>query len=172
LSHLEDNTRIAKGLRERYGQINLADRLTMTERMGYLAIRDRQVRRYQKSLNEAKPDISTMEDFVKYALSRGLKVIVADVPAIDDYKDTKFHRTYYQAVEKMLSRYPGATMIRFPEPYYPVDLFVEQVHYDCKGAARLNNDFYSSVMPRILEFAPPAMDNRRRSFDDIENSAD
>lgn len=169
LSHLEDNSLISDGLRERYGQINLADRLTMTERLGYLAVRDSQIKRYKKRLNEATPDLSFMEDFVKFAISMGLKVIVTDVPAIDEYEDTKFHRTYYPAVEKMLSKYPEATIIRFPEPYYPADLFVEQVHYDCRGADMLNRDFYTSVMPEILKFAPPIDDNRKRSFDMDEN---
>ncbi len=166
-SNYTGNMRIAQGLLKRYGQINLGDRLTPVERIGYLSIRESQVEMQIKALNKARPDLKLLKEFIEYALSEGVKVIITDVPPIDRYKDTQYHKLYYPAVEELIERYPDVKMIRFPRKYYPLEYYVEQVHYECKGAGVLNRDFYKSVIPEILKFAPPSKDKRIRSFEQL-----
>lgn len=164
LSHFQDNIMLEQGLKERYGQINLADRLTFQQHMAYLAVKDRQIKRQVKGYNRSKPDLHFLEDFIKDAGRLGLKVVLTDMPAISEYKNTRFYKEYFDMLPELAKKYPHVKIIRFPQPYYSKDLFVEQVHYECKGAEKLNLEFYRDVMPRILDFAPVHRDNRKRSF--------
>ncbi len=165
MSHWEDNRKIEKGLRARYGQINLSDRLSPGERASYLAIREAQVADSIKVLNSiGEPDFFYLKEFITAASREGVKVIVTDVPSIEAYRDTVYHKVYFKMLEKLLENDPDAVMIRFSQPYYPLDLFVEQIHYDCPGAVRLNRDFYNDVMPKIIQYAPYLNDGRARAF--------
>lgn len=165
LPRVADNIRLRDGLNQRYGQINLADRLDLKERFLYHSVRDKMINDKVKYLNKTEPDLRYLEQFVDTVTKEGIRVVITDVPSIDAYGDTLYHRHFFQKVRELAQKNPLLSLIRFPEPYYPRELFVEQVHYDCPGARRLNREFYASVMPEILKFAPPDPDaNRVRGF--------
>lgn len=164
LSKIEDNKNIERGLEERYGQINLADRLTPIELLAYRSIQEEQIKVSVDALNQEKPDLSAMKAVLDFAKEQGVRVVIMDVPHIEEYKNTRYFQTFFPMVQKLASQYENATVIRFPDPYYPAELFAEQVHYSCEGAEKLNREFYRFVMPEILEFAPPENDNRIRGF--------
>ncbi len=165
IPRIEDNKNIERDMRERYGQINLGNRLTPSQRYYHFSLRDSQIEMQKQALDGATSVLDPLEDLVKETTSLGIRFIMTDMPSIDAYRDTKYHREYFPAVVKMLARYPGARMIRFSQPYYPRDLFIEQVHYECLGSERLNRDFFRDVMPKILEFAPPRADSANRGFE-------
>ncbi len=160
---LQDNRRIIKGIKERYGQINLSDRLTPQQYYIWVSARDKGIADKVSSLNNAEPDFTYIKKFIDKALSLNVKVVFTEMPAIQEYQNTAFHRSYFAGLEELVSGYPSdkVKILRFPEPYYPKTLFAEHVHFECEGAERLNREFYQELMPRILEFAPPDTDPAR-----------
>jgi hypothetical protein len=162
---VQGNAILEQTLRESYGQVNLADRLNAFERIAYMAIRDDQIVKQSAIFENESPDLRPMEELISSVTSRGIRFVVTAVPSIDAYEKTRHHRLYFQRLQELVAKYPLAKFVPFPAPYYPKELFVEQVHYECSGAERLNGDFYRGVVPRILEFAPPAVDHRARGFE-------
>lgn len=164
LPHPQDNRQMARLIRSNYGGINIGDRLRPELRIMTLMLRDRTVAEYRRLYDTESPDLRELELLIRAAQGLGLKTILVEVPGIDAYRGTRFYREYDRALAGLLARVPSARRFHFPEPFYPRELYIEHVHYSCEGAARLNRDFYSGVMPKILEFAPPAKDNRDRGF--------
>jgi len=155
IPRIEDARRIERQLQETNGQINLSDRLAPSARFSYMSMRADQIKTQVEMFAVETPVLDPVEDLIREAEASGIKVIFSDVPAMKPYENTRYHRIYFQKLEEIVKRHPGARIIRFPEPYYPENYFVEQVHYDCEGSDKLNRDFYSGVMPQILKFAPP-----------------
>lgn len=154
---VQDNRRMRAVLESQHGGFNLANRLNPIERFQYLAMRDRHVNKQVENFNRITPDFYAAEALIEEARRLGLKIVFTDVPSMDVYRGTAYHRKFFEGLEEYRTRYPDTVAImRFPDPYYPKELFVEQVHYECAGAERLNLEFYADVMPRIVKFAPPA----------------
>ncbi len=153
---IQDNLFLERALERQGGGFNLANRLDPVERFQYLAGRDLHVERQARLFDSISPDFFAVEALIAEARRLNLKIVFADVPSMDVYRGTRFHREYFAGLEKLAARDPGGILVlRFPEPYYPRELFVEQVHYECAGGERLNREFYADVMPRVIKFAPP-----------------
>lgn len=155
IPRIEDARRIERQLQETNGQINLSDRLAPSARFSYMSIRADQIKSQIAVFETETPVLDPMEELIQEVEASGIKIIFSDVPSMQPYAKTRYHRQYFQMLEELVRKHPGARVIRFPEPYYPENLFVEQVHYDCEGSERLNRDFYAGVVPQILKFAPP-----------------
>ena len=164
MSHIQSNQLLARGLDRRYGQSNLGDKLNLNSRMAALMVRDQMVENFKGLFNRETPDLRLLEVLIREVNAAGMKMILLDVPQIDAYKGTRFYRLYDEQVTALLKKYPLVKRVKFPEPYYPRELFIEQVHFDCAGAERLNKDFFSGVVPQILEFAPPVPGAHKRGF--------
>jgi len=152
---IQDNQNLAAGLTRRYGQLNITDRLTPELRTIARMLQDKSIKGEKELLKHATPDLAELESLVQYVTSLNIRIILADIPMLDTYKNTKFYTQYDIQVAKMLKKYPLAVRIRFPRPYYPKEFFTDPVHREFNGAERLNRDFYGSVFPAILKFAPP-----------------
>ena len=149
-----------------YGQINLGDLLDPQKRTLYQMLKNDQIKIQTESFNSIDSNLKYLEELAVYLRGKGIKLIVSNVPSIDAYRDTRFHRHYTKSLFELEKKYDNVKVIAFPNPYYPREDFVEQVHFECEGAKKLNRDFYSSVVPRILEFAPYDKAERVRGFDD------
>jgi len=164
LPRTQDNRQLAEQLNRTYGQINLADRLDPFERLAFLTVRSEQIKKQAGSYEVTYPDLTQLEALIRFVTSQGIKFVISPVPSVEAYRTTRFHREYFSKIKKLVAKYPGAKIIPFSVPYFPEEYFVEQVHYDCAGARRLNDDFYRSVVPGLLRFAPPLQDQRERGF--------
>lgn len=151
---IEDNELLAAQLAESYGQVNLGNRLGPSDRFKYYQIRDGAIAQQVKFFETQEPDMRQVEALIQKAAEKGVRIVFSDVPAVEPMRGVRYHRIYFERMKDLEKRYPNMKVIRFPDPYYPVKLFIEQVHYECEGAERLSSDFYSTVMPSILQFAP------------------
>lgn len=152
---IQDNLRMRSYLERQGGGFNLANRLDPMERFQYLAARDRHVERQAARFNEMSPDFTAVEALIEEARRWDIKIVFTDVPSMDVYRGTRYHREFFEGLAAYAEREKDVFLLRFPEPYYPKELFVEQVHYECAGAERLNQEFYADVMPAVLKHAPP-----------------
>jgi hypothetical protein len=155
LPKIEDNQLLEAQLAESYGQVNLGNRLTIGDRFKYYQLRDSAIDYQVKFFQKQEPDMRHVEAIVRKAAERGVRIVFSDVPAVEPMRGVHYHQVYFEKMKELEKRYPNMKVIRFPDPYYPVKLFIEQVHYECEGAERLSSEFYSHVMPQILRFAPP-----------------
>lgn len=164
LPPVQDNRRMAAVLKRKYGGINIGDRLNLEQRALALMVREQVLESTRELFDRESPDLKELDLLLAEIAAQKIKVVLAEVPHIDIYAGTKLYTQYDRQVTELLKKHPHARRIRFPQPYYPKSMFIEQVHYSCEGARRLNHDFYSAVMPGILEFAPPINDGRERSL--------
>ncbi len=154
-SRIEDNRKLEAVIDRNYGGINLGDRLDPGQRFGYYQVRDKETQHQVDFFQHEEPEMGPVEDLIRAATEQGIRIVFSDVPAIEPMRNVRYHRVYFERLEEILKKYPLAKIVRFPDPYYPVNLFIEQVHYECEGAERLNKEFYGKVMPEIVKFAPP-----------------
>lgn len=152
IHRIERNRMIEDIMNRSRGQINLGDLLPPNDRFLYLQARDSEADRLQRMANE-NTDITVypLETLYEVIEKYEIELIITPVPSINRLAGTVQHRNYYDAVTKFTENHDLAHFIDFPDPYYPLELFVEHVHYDCPGAERLNQDFYSQVYPAILD---------------------
>jgi len=153
-SRAEDNRLLEEHLAQHMGGINLADRLAPKDRATYYAIREAEIKKQVYAFGSMEPDLAPVEALIRVATDRGIPIVFSDVPTVEAYRSVRYYKLYFEQLNELLKKYPLAKLIRFPEPYYPIKLFVEQVHYECEGAQRLNREFYQNVMPEIMKFAP------------------
>lgn len=165
LTQFQDNVALAEGLDARYGQINLGDRLSLEQVMSYSVLRERLVKDTQDFFNRIQPDLRPLVALLETAKRSGVPVILAPTPTVAEYRDTRFYAEIESQLTDILARYPEAHRVDFAEPYLPAERFVDQIHYDCIGAEQVNADFYRTVMPRVLNIAPPAQGRRLRALD-------
>lgn len=151
---IEDNQRLAAELERSYGQVNLGNRLTPQDRFKYYQLRDAAIAQQVQFFSKEEPDMRHVTALIEKAREHGVKIVFADVPAVEPMRGVHYHRVYFEKMRELEKNNPHMKVLRFPDPYYPVKLFIEQVHYECEGAERLSADFYASVMPQILKFAP------------------
>lgn len=149
------NKRLEAHLDATSGGINLGDRLTLTQRMQYLMIRDREIGRQVQHFESADTAIAPFLDLIRTATQNGIKVVISTSPTIDSYRGSPYYDRFDAELRNHISSNPDVKIIPFGKPYLPPSLFIEQVHYECEGAALVNGDFYVHVMPQILAFAPP-----------------
>lgn len=153
-SRVEDNQKLDALIEKNYGGVNLGDRLDPAQRFNYYQMRDTAVEHQVDWFSREEPEMKPVEDLIRTAARHDIKIVFSDVPAVEPMRTVRYHKIYFERLAQIVSKYPGARIVRFPDPYYPVKLFIEQVHYECEGAARLNQEFYSSVMPEVVKFAP------------------
>jgi len=159
---IQDNQMIEAGLRKRYGQINLADRLKPELRLQFLTVREANIAKHRERLESVRPALINARLLADAVTARGVKIIFVGVPMIDAYAGSLYLKEYAIEMAALKKEYNGMMeFLEFPEPFYPVDLFVEQVHYECSGSERLNRDFYDRVVPQIIRFAPYSTDPER-----------
>lgn len=154
-SRIEQNVLLRDRLKAQNGGINLGDLIEPGDRMKYYMMRDSAIKKQAQAFEKELPDLAPLEALIKTATSRGIKIVLMDVPAIEPLRHATYYRLYFEQLREIVKKYPLARIVRFPDPNYPVQLFVEQVHYECEGAERLNREFYASVFPEIKSFAPP-----------------
>ena len=159
LSDIQDNQLIEEHLAATNGGINLGDRLNAVERLQYGMVRDQLVAQTHVMFEATEPDLRPLEALLKVTAEHGSRLVLAPTPTVEQYRDTRYYRLYREQVQELLQRYPHATMLSYPRPYFPAERFVDQIHYDCPTSRSVNADFYRDVMPRILEFAPPRAAN-------------
>ncbi|MBE7440673.1 MAG: hypothetical protein HS115_19675 [Spirochaetales bacterium] len=162
IPRIQDNRLIELGLRQRYGQINLADRLKPELRLQFLTVRDANIAKHRERLESVRPALINARRLADAVTARGVKIVFVSVPMIEDYAGARYLKEYAEQMEALKKEYGGMMeFLHFPEPFYPKELFVEQVHYECPGSERLNADFYRDVVPQILRFAPYSSDPDR-----------
>ena len=155
MSLVQENRLVAKGLRERYGQMNITNRLHPMQRAAVLMVRDTTIKQAEEHLNVIEPDLTQLELLMSHVSKKGIKLVLLELPILDTFQNVKFYRLYNERVAELVKKYPLVARIPFPEPLYPRELYSEHTHYECLGSERLNRDFYRAVVPEILKFAPP-----------------
>ena len=151
----QDNQFLAAGINRRYGQLNITDRITPDLRAVARMFQKKGIENEKNALQTISPNLKGLENIIRFVTSQNIRMVLSETPHIDSYKNTKFYLLYERKVTDLLKKYPLATRIKFPQPHYPKELFTEHVHLECEGAEKLNRDFYKSVFPKILKFAPP-----------------
>lgn len=155
VSNFIANRRLETYLTGTGGGINLGDRLSLTQRMQYLMIRDSEITRQVAYFKDAEMVMDPLLDLIETAAEKGIRVVITTSPTIEAYKNSPY---YVRFEEQLRARTAGNRLVKivpFKNQYLPRNLFIEQVHYECEGAALVNRDFYENVMPEILRFAPP-----------------
>lgn len=172
ISRIEDNKKIKDGLRARYGQLNISDRLKPAQKMQILMLKDQVIDKEITNLSDDTVDLSELEKLIQYVtIQNKIKMIILNMPVVEDYLNTNFKKKYRMKLDELTKKYPLTVVIEYPRRGYPRDYFVEHVHYDCKGSDELNKDFYNQVVPKILTFAPfekSTERNKTRGFEAVE----
>lgn len=155
VSNFIANRRLEAHLEKTNGGINLGDRLSLTQRMQYLMIRDSEITRQVAYFQDAEMVMDPLLDLIQTATDRGIKVVLSTSPTIDAYKTSPYYVRFEEQLRAKIAQNPLVKVLNFKNQHLPRSLFIEQVHYECEGAAQVNHDFYQNVMPEIIRFAPP-----------------
>jgi hypothetical protein len=146
--HTRQNHMIETITASHNGQINLGDY--------FIADENEVAKSYAKYIDTMNKinqfDLTPLQDFLEYCKSRGIKVIVLNIPRVEGLNQTMYFKSITPALQKTVSTYSNAKYLEFPEMDYPRSLFSESIHYNHAGEKKLNLDFKTYVYPEIISY--------------------
>lgn len=163
-SRLQANRNLLEDMRATYGQVNLADRKSPANRRELIAFREQAMQNFKDGMQVGEPDLGPLEALARETARHNTRLILAYASTASEFQGMAYHRKYHRALQPILAKYPHIREVPFGLRYLPAENFIDNAHYTCEGAQRVNTSFYEQVMPQILKLAPPLQDGRKNGF--------
>ncbi|MDF3819834.1 DUF1574 family protein [Leptospira sp. 96542] len=154
-SQLEDNLTIEDQINRHLGKYNISNRikpeLVLFARQTIRAELNNELK-MPPPKNFPKPDFQVLEDLIQYTESKGIQFGFVYMPWMkerEEMPDTQ-HRLPY--LKEFFHNHPSVGIFFFPDSSYPAELFVDNIHYDCRGEKRVNEEFQQKILPQVFRF--------------------
>lgn len=154
-SQLEDNLTIEDQIGRHFGKYNISNRIKPE-----LAMFSKQLVRKELDAelkNPApyvykKPDFVVLKDLIEYTRSQGIQFGLVYMPWLKERQESKESQDLLADLKLFFKENPEAGFFFFPDSSYPADRFVDNIHYDCRGEKRVNEEFRNYVLPQVFRF--------------------
>jgi hypothetical protein len=154
-SQREDNWQIEEMIRESKGKYNISNRLkpqvVVFSKLVVANDFNKQKQIEESRTEFAKPNFQVLEDMIAYLKSEGIAFGFVYMPWVlegEIWPENESRKKKLQAFLKTKE----VPYFSFPKDGYPSYEFVDKIHYDCRGEAKLNSEFKSFVLPQVFRF--------------------
>jgi len=154
-SQREDNKIIEDQITKHLGKYNISNRVKPEIVMFARA-------KYKEDISKEKPNLDpkawdpvqfqVLEDLIKYTEANGMQFGFVYMPWIDKKEAAPEVQHRKEKLKSFFKAHPKQAAFFFPESGYPLELFVDLIHYDCRGEARVNQEFQNFVLPQVFSF--------------------
>lgn len=152
-SNFQDNQIMRKYIENNQGNYNISDRIPK-EKLSEWELKKSEIIQQQMQIANSVPtfDFSTNQDFIEYLHQNQILYIYINIPFPDYFKEGSYIQNFFKEYEIFLSKFSNTALFKFTEEYYSRDLYPDQVHLNCYGAEKLNQEFQNSMLPKILKY--------------------
>ncbi|EQA46164.1 hypothetical protein LEP1GSC050_3773 [Leptospira broomii serovar Hurstbridge str. 5399] len=152
-SQLQDNFRIQEWLDTYYGKYNISNRMNPLQTFQSREYVKHILQKSIESQNIVTPhDYSSLIELIEFCEKEGILFGFLYMPGIQELENTKNSKAIYSEVEALIKGRKNAEFFSFPSAGYPKELFVDLIHFDCRGEERLNREFHELVLPKVYKF--------------------
>ncbi|PJZ81131.1 DUF1574 domain-containing protein [Leptospira meyeri] len=154
-SQLEDNRTIEDQITRHFGKYNISNRLKPE-----LVLFSKELIR--KELDEElknpipyvyhQPDFIVLKDLIEYTRSQGIQFGMIYMPWIQEKQESRESKDLLADLKVFFRENPDVGLFFFPDSSYPAERFVDNIHYDCRGEKRVNEEFRNFVLPQVFRF--------------------
>lgn len=154
-SQREDNFIIEDQITRHLGKYNISNRVKPEI---VLFARTKYKEEAEKEYHNPDPkswepiDFRVMEDLIRYAEQKDIKFGFVYMPWIDSKESAPEVQNRIKELKLFFLRHPNQKMYFFPNSGYPIEQFVDNIHYDCRGETRVNDEFRNFVLPQVFDF--------------------
>ncbi|MCW7465151.1 DUF1574 domain-containing protein [Leptospira levettii] len=154
-SQLEDNLTIEDQINRHFGKYNISNRLK--PELVYFSkemIRkelDAELKNPNDHFNP-NPDFVVLEDLIRYTEEKGIQFGMVYLPWIKERQESAESKALLSKLIIFFQNHPATKLFFFPESSYPAERFVDNIHYDCRGEKRVNEEFRQFVLPQVFRF--------------------
>jgi len=154
-SQREDNFIIEDQITRHLGKYNISNRvkpeIVMFAKATYKEEAQKEI--FNSDPKSFEPiDFTVMEDLILYAKDHDIKFGFIYMPWIDSKENAPEVQNRVQKLKEFFKNHPEERMFFFPKSGYPIEQFVDNIHYDCRGEKRVNEEFRNSVLPQVFDF--------------------
>lgn len=154
-SQLEDNLTIKDQINRHFGKYNISNRLKPE-----LVLFSKQLIRKEldeelkhPNLNfDPNPDFVVLEDLIAYTKEKGIPFGMVYMPWMKERQESPESKALLSKLIIFFQNHPDTKLFFFPESSYPAERFVDNIHYDCRGEKRVNEEFRQFVLPQVFRF--------------------
>ncbi len=161
-SQREDNLTIQDQIERHLGKYNISNRVN-PELVALARIQAKEeVRNISYNTDIAsfeKPDYLVLKDLIAYTKEKGIRFGFVYMPWIRERENVPEVQYKLGELRKFLNTHPEVGSFFFPDSGYPIDSFVDNIHYDCRGESRVNAEFHNFILPEVFRF----LQNREKS---------
>ncbi|TGN20858.1 DUF1574 family protein [Leptospira idonii] len=154
-SQKEDNLIIQDQIERHLGKYNISNRLkpelVLFAREKFKEDASKEIVNTDPSSWE-KPDYQVLEDLITYARSKEIVFGFVYMPWIAEREKTPEVQYKLGELKKFFAKNQDVGVFFFPESGYPSQMFVDNIHYDCRGESRINGEFHEIVLPEVFRF--------------------
>ncbi len=154
-SQKEDNLMIKDQITRHLGKYNISNRvkpeIVYFARAKYKE--DAKTEIQNKDSETWEPvDFQVLTDLIQFAETNGIKFGFVYLPWIDSKESAPEVQNRVNRLKDFFAGHPNQRLFFFPKSGYPIDLFVDTIHYDCRGEKRVNAEFQQTILPQVFDF--------------------
>ncbi|EMY71347.1 DUF1574 family protein [Leptospira vanthielii] len=154
-SQLEDNLTIEDQISRHFGKYNISNRLKPE-----LVLFSKDLIRKEldaeisqpKPYMYHKPDFIVLKDLIEYTRSKGIRFGMVYMPWMKERQNSQESKDLLADLKLFFRENPDAELFFFPDSSYPAERFVDNIHYDCRGEKRVNEEFRNYILPKVFRF--------------------
>ncbi|MFN3603216.1 MAG: hypothetical protein ACK4UJ_00755 [Leptonema sp. (in: bacteria)] len=152
-SNLQDNLVMKLFIENNQGYYNISDRIPKKKLME-MQLKKEEMINEQKAIANFIPnfDFSYTKEFIEYLHKNQILYIYITVPFPDYFQEGVYLKSFFKEFENFLSQFPNAKTFYFSSLYYDKEYYPDQVHLNCFGAEKLNQEFQKILLPEIIKY--------------------
>jgi len=154
-SQREDNLIIEDQITTHLGKYNISNRVK-PEIVAFAKAKYKEEARTETFNSDPKSwdpvDFQVLEDLIQYTKNEGMEFGFVYMPWIDTKESAPEVRNRLVQLKAFFEKHPKQQIFFFPNLGYPIERFVDLIHYDCLGEAQVNQEFRKFVLPKVFDF--------------------
>jgi hypothetical protein len=152
-SQYQDNKLVEKIIVENNGYMNISDRLPPKMIQKFEQQKENIISKYKTTMNNTPiMDFTYTKEFIKYLQINNILYIYLLVPFPEYFKESREINEFIDKFREVLMEFPNTNIFLFPTMFFSHELYSDQVHLNCEGAKKLNDEFQNIVLPQIIEY--------------------
>ncbi len=154
-SQREDNFHIEETIKQSKGKYNISNRLkpqvVVFSKLVVANDFNKEKAQEESRTQFDEPNFEVLEDLIAYLKEEGISFGFVYMPWVLEGEVWPQNKYRKQKLKEFLTS-KQVPLFSFPKDGYPSYEFVDKIHYDCRGEAKLNSEFKSFVLPEVFHF--------------------